>query len=247
MAGFGEPHPFWPQSSGLVFVSLKDIAMTDWKAVQARLTALGYKPGPVDGILGRRTIAAVAKFQVDRGIDVKWPGTVGAKTLAALDLHAPPVSAAVPVWIEEARRFLGLHEVRDAKKLDKALRLDSSAIPWCGAFVAMVVGAVLPKEGQPTNPLWALNWQKFGRAIDIPAVGAVVTFKRNGGGHVGFVVGHDATYWHVLGGNQSNTVSVAKIAKSRQSGPLRWPVTAELPVAALPHSTINASITTNEA
>jgi hypothetical protein len=46
-------------------------------------------------------------------------------------------------------------------------------------------------------------------------LGDILTFKRNAGGHVGFYVGEDATAYHVLGGNQSNQVSVSRIAKSR--------------------------------
>ena len=42
-----------------------------------------------------------------------------------------------------------------------------------------------------------------------------MTFKRKGGGHVGIYVGEDNTHYHVLGGNQNNSVSVSRIAKSR--------------------------------
>lgn len=224
--------------------------MTDWKAVQARLTALGYIVGPVDGILGRLTIAAVAKFQADRGIEVKWPGTVGPKTLEALSLPAAPATV-VPVWIDEARRWLGLHERGDAKHLDKALRLDASETPWCGALVRAVIAAVLPSEPLPANPLGARNWLKAGKEIDGPQVGAIAVFWRGSksgwSGHVGFVVGHDKTHLHILGGNQSDRVSVARIAKSRLLG-FRWPVTGgDAPTTPLPTSTINATVTTNEA
>jgi hypothetical protein len=46
-------------------------------------------------------------------------------------------------------------------------------------------------------------------------LGDILTFKRNGGGHVGIYVGEDAAYYHVLGGNQNNSVSVSRIAKNR--------------------------------
>jgi hypothetical protein len=41
-------------------------------------------------------------------------------------------------------------------------------------------------------------------------------------GHVGFYHGEDSTHFHVLGGNQSNAVTVSRIAKSRLLS-ARWP------------------------
>lgn len=38
-------------------------------SVQGRLAWLGYDPGPVDGIVGRRTAAAIRRFQADHGLE----------------------------------------------------------------------------------------------------------------------------------------------------------------------------------
>jgi len=46
-------------------------------------------------------------------------------------------------------------------------------------------------------------------------LGDILVFSRKGGGHVGFYVAEDATAYHVLGGNQSDSVSITRIAKSR--------------------------------
>lgn len=54
----------------------------DVAQVQQRLAALGYDPGPADGIFGRRTEAAVKSFQRSRGLVVD--GIVGPGTWAAL-------------------------------------------------------------------------------------------------------------------------------------------------------------------
>lgn len=223
--------------------------MTTTLQVQERLIALGYFLGPkgADGISGRNTIAAIARFQEEKGLDIKNPGSVGPKTLAALGLDE--ASPFIP-WVAEGRRFLGLHEVKDAKKLDKALRLDASEIAWCGAFVGMVIATALPSEPMPANPLGSRNWLKFGQAIDAPQVGAVAVFWRgskNGWqGHVGIVVGHDKTHLHILGGNQSNSVSIARVAKDRLLG-YRWPRSYPLPTGTLAMTTISATVTTNEA
>lgn len=223
--------------------------MTDWTLVQKRLTELGYAAGPFDGIPGRRTTEALKDFQRDKKLPVKYPGTLGPITLAALDLAEAVKAPDVPRWITEARRFLGKRE--GAADLDKALGLRAKEISWCGAFVGMVMATALPKEPLPANPLGARNWLKFGTVLPGPQVGAVAVFyrgSRNGWqGHVGLVVGHDATHLHILGGNQSDKVSIARIAKDRLLG-YRWPTTAPAaPTAALATSSINASVTTNEA
>jgi hypothetical protein len=43
----------------------------------------------------------------------------------------------------------------------------------------------------------------------------VLVFKRSGGGHVGLCVGHDDSAFHVLGGNQSDRVSIARLPRNR--------------------------------
>lgn len=219
--------------------------------IQRALLTRGYDLGPsgADDALGRITITAVTAFQKAEKLDILYPGTIGPKTIAALGLSAAgPVA---PPWIAEARRYLGLHERRDAARLDKALRLDASEIPWCGAFVGMVVAATLPREVLPMNPLGARNWLKFGSEVKGPQIGAVAVFwrglKAGWSGHVGFVVGHDKTHLHILGGNQSDSVSVARIAKDRLLG-YRWPKTApDVPTGKLALSSISTSVTTNEA
>ncbi len=57
-----------------------------------------------------------------------------------------------------------------------------------------------------------------------PVTGAVLIFERGAGGHVGFALGQDDTLFCVLGGNQSDAVTIARIGKSRLLG-ARWPAT----------------------
>jgi peptidoglycan hydrolase-like protein with peptidoglycan-binding domain len=64
------------------------------RAVQARLQALGYLPGRIDGHFGRRTERAVRQFQSAHGLPVD--GTVGARTLAALAAATPPATQPSP-------------------------------------------------------------------------------------------------------------------------------------------------------
>jgi uncharacterized protein (TIGR02594 family) len=107
-------------------------------------------------------------------------------------------------------------------------------VPWCGLAVAAWVAITLPKESLPANPLGALNWRKFGIALSTPSLGAILVFTRSGGGHVGLYVGEDLTHYHVLGGNQSNSISIARIEKARLVA-TRWPSTAGNPISGKVH------------
>jgi len=55
--------------------------------LQDRLSALGYKPGTVDGVLGPRTVDALKKFQGDKNLPVT--GTITAETIRALRVAKP--------------------------------------------------------------------------------------------------------------------------------------------------------------
>jgi len=60
----------------------------DVKALQARLQALGFNPGPIDGIFGAGTDAAVRAFQISRGLQAD--GIAGPLTWAAVEAPAGP-------------------------------------------------------------------------------------------------------------------------------------------------------------
>lgn len=57
------------------------------KTIQRALKAIGLSPGPIDGIYGPQTAAAVRAFQVDKGLVPD--GETGAKTARALKLIWP--------------------------------------------------------------------------------------------------------------------------------------------------------------
>src|SRR5690606_38980162 len=140
-------------------------------------------------------------------------------------------------WLAEAERRKGLHERRDGAKLAAFLRSDGAtlgdptALPWCGDFVETCMALALPEEPLPANPYLARNWLSFGVPC-APVRGAVLVFWRGSpkgsAGHVGFHAGEDAEAFHVLGGNQSDSVSMARIAKARLLG-ARWPRSVALP------------------
>ena len=86
--------------------------------------------------------------------------------------------------------------------------------PWCGLAVA--VWAI--RAGKTigfNNPLGAKNWAQWGDKSPQPSLGDVLVFSRKGGGHVGLYVGEDHEAYHVLGGNQSDSVNITRIMKNR--------------------------------
>jgi uncharacterized protein (TIGR02594 family) len=89
----------------------------------------------------------------------------------------------------------------------------SDETPWCGLFVALC--AVRAGKPIPGNPLWALNWAKWGEDGGQPELGDVLVFNRPGGAHVALYVGEDRSDYFVLGGNQSNAVNIARIRRER--------------------------------
>ena len=133
-----------------------------------------------------------------------------------------------------------------AKELGLSKVYTNDEIPWCGLFIAYCVKMAGLEVVE--RPLWALNWNKFGNGVLEPMLGDVLTFKRNGGGHVGIYVGEDDTHFHVLGGNQNNSVSVSRIAKSRlnQARRTAWKVAQPTSVRKVKLEA-KGIITTNEA
>jgi len=224
--------------------------MTTTLEIQRRLAELGYQPGKLDGIPGRETAAAVKQFQRARNLVVD--GIVGQKTMAALFPRANGADPVAP-WLELARAKVGLHErlnnktLRDWLKSDGNTLGDPAQLPWCGDFMETCIALTLPDEVLPANPYYALNWRSFGVPLKIVAAGAIAPFTRPGGGHIAMVVGHDRGTFHVLGGNQSNAVTITRIAKDRLAGPLRWPKTFPLPTIELPFTTLDATVSQNEA
>lgn len=147
-----------------------------------------------------------------------------------------------------AQRFVGMREVpgtKDNPFIISFLKLDGEwpehdEVPWCSAFVNYICWLLrLPRS----KSLAARSWLNVGQEVapQDAAVGFdVIVLSRGEGeqpgpdvikapGHVGFFAGwatpalgegwiRDRQDIHVLGGNQSNSISVARFKQRRLLG-----------------------------
>jgi uncharacterized protein (TIGR02594 family) len=119
--------------------------------------------------------------------------------------------------------------------------------PWCGVAVAAWMQAAGIKP--PAAFYRAKAWLEWGAWCTAPAVGCVVVFEREGGGHVGLVVGKDtAGRLLVLGGNQGDSVKVSPFDPARVAS-YRWPEFRPVPADAwsLPLVAATGASSRNEA
>lgn len=159
-------------------------------------------------------------------------------------------------WVKIATSFIGTKEypgaannptiMRWAAKVARYLGIPYAGdhVPWCGLFAAYCIaeaGLIPPKIA-----IRASEWSKWGVGLSEPSVGAILTFVRDGGGHVAFYVSEDRDYYHVLGGNQSDAVNITKIAKNRCTA-IRWPSGVALPKTGRVYANRSGSVSKNEA
>lgn len=118
----------------------------------------------------------------------------------------------------KAYHYYGLNEIQDRQLIKEIAGVDPVTTEWCAAFVNMVLlEQELPTSATVSDyPLMARSFLFWGdRVTGEPQQGDVMVFERgNNGwqGHVAFYVS-DTTingelYYNVLGGNQSDKVSI---------------------------------------
>lgn len=145
-----------------------------------------------------------------------------------------------PSWLIEARKHLGLSEVKGAAHNAEILKMwrdikrggiKDDETPWCAAFL----GAMLERVGiRSTRFESAKSYLQWGVTLTNPVVGCVVIFSRDGGGHVGFFLGYDEKgNLMILGGNQSDGVTIRAFPVERATG-YRYPATLPIPTTAVP-------------
>jgi len=134
-------------------------------------------------------------------------------------------------WLAEAWREFGQAEYAGRRQNPRIIELfrevghaqiESDEVAWCAAFC----GACLERAGiRSTRSLLARSYLDWGQQLEKPRAGAIAVFRRGNDptkGHVGFWLAETDEDILLLGGNQSNAVSVVRYPKSRLLS-LRWP------------------------
>ena len=143
-----------------------------------------------------------------------------------------------PKWLILAQKYIGLHEIKGSihnkaiigfwSKIFAPFRDDET--PWCAAFV----GAVLEECGiRSTRSAAARSYEKWGRKLNGPAVGAIVVLNRRppnpAFGHVNILKGRDQFGKIVcVGGNQNDAVTQDSFDLSRVIS-YHYPIGAPIP------------------
>lgn len=122
---------------------------------------------------------------------------------------------------QRALKEKGQHEIKGAQHNPRIVAYHSATslgasddeTPWCASFVNWV----LKQEGHTgTNSAAARSFVNWGVEAELDH-GAIVVLKRGTQawqGHVGFLYDHDDKFVYLLGGNQSDSVSVARFSRS---------------------------------
>lgn len=134
----------------------------------------------------------------------------------------------LPKMVVNSLSYLGLKEVvgkgsnpmimKMAKELgvDKIYKDDDTA--WCAlyhAYICKISGKPMRFKGY--DLLRAKSFTEWGNAVRLKdaKLGDTIIFTRPQGFHVGLYIGESKETYHILGGNQRNSVSITEIAKSQ--------------------------------
>lgn len=239
-------------------------ALLEFQDLERRLQAAGLYTGPIDDDWGEGVVSALDQLFAKAGFKGMVPA--GPAAVDQTDVRWPAQYAwlgdlgQLPRLVVAGGRLLGTKETPGAassptimgwKNELAAIGRDvagytSDAVPWCGLGIGKIALDAGYAHEIPQHPLWALNWGEFGVPAKQPCLGSLMTFVRDTGGHVALYIAEDQTAYHVLGCNQSDSVTITRILKSRLKA-CREPAYHSRPASARPFvvSSVGA-LSTNE-
>ena len=199
----------------------------DVPALQRRLAAVGFDPGPPDGRYGPATERSVRAFQASAGLATD--GIVGPRTRAALRAGRPgPADRAGTTGrhaLAEARRWLGTAEdPPGSNRTPFGAWFGLDGVPWCNIFVSYCFavgagytiaagfrGAGCTARGcayVPTTEAWLrATGMWVGRVRPLP--GDIAIYNWDGGppDHVGIVESAEDGSFAAIEGNTDGVVA----------------------------------------
>ena len=116
-----------------------------------------------------------------------------------------------------AIQYVGMTESSNRQELRDYTGVDPVRTEWCAAFVNAVLNETGIKGSDTVSayPLTARSFLKWGTEVVEPQPGDIIVFPRGTSswqGHVGFYlktqIVNGVEYYLILGGNQSNKVSI---------------------------------------
>lgn len=148
----------------------------------------------------------------------------------------------LPKMVQLGLEHLGVKEISGANSnpiiINMAMELGVRSIytnddtSWCALFqnfiCKMCSKPIVNDKGDKYNLLRAKSFADWGNPVanGDERLGDILVFKRPGGGHVGMYIAESDTSFFVLGGNQSNAVTITEIAKDRKIACRRYYATA---------------------
>nr|WP_321444943.1 peptidoglycan-binding protein [uncultured Cohaesibacter sp.] len=195
---------------------MRNLSTEQLRRVQARLKALGFEPGPIDGVPGPMTSAAIIAFK--KSVNLKPRDKVGPVTLRMLfevKTKAKGVVLDIPPLARPLIQRLGWHEGRNTLDLLKWFRAfgkvlgNPKQLPWCGEGAENAALEMFPSVPVPSNPFFAQDWRFYGVDAGGPLIGSFGIIRWNkDAGHIGVVANYDRKTGMVtlLGCNQKDQI-----------------------------------------
>lgn len=139
-------------------------------------------------------------------------GWLASVLIAAAVVISNPFEPAASM-LNEAKKFSGLHEIRNNRTLRAMLGINPARTPWCGYFM----GLVARKSGRqpPRNYTFARAWTTFGTSVSVNRAqpGDVVVVRTSRSYHVGVLSNLSKQWVQLVGGNQSGRVQQSQFSR----------------------------------
>lgn len=174
----------------------------------------------------------------------KWIETIGTLPklvvagLSYLGLKEYPGSGSNPVIMQMAKTL----------QVDNIYSSDDES--WCALFLCYLCWLCgKPMQFKQYEVLRAASFLKWGYEVKHgeEMFGDVCVFQRPGGNHVSILLAETATTYIILGGNQSNAVTITEILKGRLVSARRYYATSPIPVSVKKYvKDSNGVVSTNE-